>query len=183
MYSLNFYMCIHLRNCHSDQGIGHCQGPRKLYCTSPPYYTHAHMPVAGGFYHHRSALTVLELHIVCAHCIWLLSLWLLSLSLVSETFAYIVSCTCNLFFHCCIVFLCKNRPQLKTRVYELKSFPVYANSSELNDLIKGGMGMLTPERVEGEESLSGSVFAQCSAWPVHLNWNHCLWRSLLLFCR
>lgn len=49
-----------------------------------------------------------------------------------------------------------------------KSFPVYTSSFRLNDLIKGGMEMLSPERVEGEESVSGSIFAQCSTWAVYL---------------
>ena len=66
---------------------------------------------------------VLELHksgiiYLCFFCVWLLSL---SIDL----------CSCNLFLHWCIVFVCKNTPQfnklgtrrLKTWLYELKIIP------------------------------------------------------------
>lgn len=41
------------------------------------------------------------------------------------------------------------------------------SSLKLNDLFKGGMEMLSPERVKGKESVSGSVFAKCSVWAVY----------------
>lgn len=40
---------------------------------------------------------------------------------------------------------------------------VYASSFKGSDLIKGGMQALAPAKVEGERSVSGSVFAQRSA--------------------
>lgn len=43
-----------------------------------------------------------------------------------------------------------------------------ASSFKLDDLIKGGLEMLSPKRIEGEESISGRVFAKCSVWAVYL---------------
>lgn len=54
-----------------------------------------------------------------------------------------------------------------------------ASSLKLNDLIKGGMEVLSSERVKGEEFISDSVFAKCSAWAVYLN--RCLLWQLPVF--
>lgn len=111
-------------------------------------------------------------------------------TLYLEIFIHIVSYNYNLFFHWCIIFLCKNGPQFnkfgrpwKHDYMSLKSFPMCASSLKLNDLIKGVVEALSPERVGGEESISGSVFAKHSAWAVRLNGNHCPWRQLPLLCR